>query len=231
MAATRRAMPPWLHVRWVRIADHVAQPDWRRSGRPKLFDAELVCLAMPQVLLGARSEHHWLRTCSADLAAIPPPAETARLPPAGHGGGTALVCQAMWYLASQCPSWAEDLRFARSTPPRCRAAACRETVKRSDLAGWANYGCCAANSRRFWGLKRYLISTAEGMPVGRLASDRPEARRNIDRRRAVRACPSPRGAGREGGRARTSSISNATAGAHPKAATSVSPNPCLPSPV
>ena len=35
-----------------------------RAGRPKkLSDAELVCLAVAQVLLGARSEHHWLRLC------------------------------------------------------------------------------------------------------------------------------------------------------------------------
>ena len=30
---------------------------------PEVTDAELVCLAVAQVLLGARSEHHWLRMC------------------------------------------------------------------------------------------------------------------------------------------------------------------------
>jgi hypothetical protein len=29
----------------------------------RLLDAELVCLAVVQVLLGAISEHHWLRMC------------------------------------------------------------------------------------------------------------------------------------------------------------------------
>lgn len=33
----------------------------------ELSDAELVCLAVAQVLLGARSEHHWLRMCYARL--------------------------------------------------------------------------------------------------------------------------------------------------------------------
>jgi hypothetical protein len=28
----------------------------------------------------------------------------------------------------------------------------RETVKRSDLAGWAEYGYCASHSRFFWGV-------------------------------------------------------------------------------
>ena len=38
-------------------------------------------------------------------------------------------------------------------------------MQRSELAGWANYGYCAARSRWYWGLKLYLITTAEGMPV------------------------------------------------------------------
>lgn len=41
----------------------------------------------------------------------------------------------------------------------------RETVKRSDLAGYANYGYCASHSRWYWGLKLYLVCTGDGMPV------------------------------------------------------------------
>ena len=42
-------------------------------GRPKkLSDAELVCLAVAQVLLGARSEHHWLRLCYGRLGHLFP---------------------------------------------------------------------------------------------------------------------------------------------------------------
>ncbi len=41
----------------------------------------------------------------------------------------------------------------------------RPTVKRSDLAGWANYGYCASHSRWFWGLRLYLITTPAGMPI------------------------------------------------------------------
>ncbi|MGH3928532.1 MAG: IS982 family transposase, partial [Pseudonocardiaceae bacterium] len=49
---------------YVLIDDHVIAAGRRRAGRPKkLTDAELVCLAVAQVLLGARSEHHWLRLC------------------------------------------------------------------------------------------------------------------------------------------------------------------------
>ncbi|MGH8966990.1 MAG: IS982 family transposase, partial [Actinomycetes bacterium] len=51
---------------YVLIDDHLIAPQQRRAGRPKkLTDAELVCLAVAQALLGARSEHHWLRMCYA----------------------------------------------------------------------------------------------------------------------------------------------------------------------
>lgn len=52
-----------------------------------------------------------------------------------------------------------------STPPPLPCGASRETVKRSEVAGWAGYGYCAAHSRWYWGLKLYLITTCEGMPV------------------------------------------------------------------
>ena len=53
-----------LTALYVLIDDHVIPSGQRRPGRPRrLSDAELVCLAVAQVLLGARSEHHWLRLC------------------------------------------------------------------------------------------------------------------------------------------------------------------------
>ena len=51
-----------------------------------------------------------------------------------------------------------------STPVEC--ARSRETVKRSDLAGRAQYGYCASHSRWFWGLRLHLVTTLHGLPVG-----------------------------------------------------------------
>ena len=51
-----------------------------------------------------------------------------------------------------------------STPVEC--ARSRETVRRSDLAGWAEYGYCASHSRYFWGLRLHLLCTLHGLPVG-----------------------------------------------------------------
>jgi hypothetical protein len=45
----------------------------------------------------------------------------------------------------------------------CRS---RETTKRSELAGWAQYGYCASHSRYFWGLRLHLVCTLHGLPVG-----------------------------------------------------------------
>ncbi|MFF4290731.1 IS982 family transposase, partial [Streptomyces sp. NPDC001633] len=59
--------------------------------------------------------------------------------------------------------WHDALRLIDSTPLPC--AASRETVKRSELAGYAGYGYCRSHSRFFWGFRLYLITTAEGMPI------------------------------------------------------------------
>ena len=155
---------------YVLIDDHVVPPQRRWPGRPKkLSDAELVCLAVAQVLLGARSEHHWLRMCYARLGHL---FRYVPKQPGYHKRLTAaapLICKTMQYLATLCPSWADDLRLIDATPVPCGSS--RETVKRSELAGWANYGYCAAYSRWYWGLKLYLIATTEGMPVAWCLAD------------------------------------------------------------
>ncbi len=153
-----------LTALYVLIDDHVIPSGPRRPGRPKrLSDAELVCLAVAQVLLGARSEHHWLRMCYGRLGHLFPylphqPGYHKRVKAAAP-----LICQTMAYLARQCPSWSDGLRLLDATPVPCGTS--RQTVKRSELAGWANYGYCAAHSRWYWGLKLYLLATAEGMPA------------------------------------------------------------------
>ena len=62
------------------IGDHVVGPAHRGLGRPKkLTDAELMSLAV----VGARSEHHWLRMCFGRLNHLFPYLEsvgTGRLP-------------------------------------------------------------------------------------------------------------------------------------------------------
>jgi hypothetical protein len=62
-----------------------------------------------------------------------------------------LVAQILGALAVACPSWCDQWRLLDATPVPCGTS--RETVKRSELAGWAGYGWDASHHRFYWGLK------------------------------------------------------------------------------
>ena len=53
-----------------------------------------------------------------------------------------LLAAAIDHLARQSPCWYDPVRLIDATPVPCGTS--RETVKRSELAGWAHYGYCAA---------------------------------------------------------------------------------------
>lgn len=153
-----------LTALYVFCDDHLAPAERRRAGRrKKLSDAELLCLAVAQVLLGFPSQHHWLRFAYGRLGHLFPylphqPGYHKRLIAA-----TPLILRTIQMLATQVPSHTDQLRLIDATPLPCGTS--RQTVKRSELAGWANYGYCASHSRFYWGLKLYLVTTLEGMPV------------------------------------------------------------------
>jgi hypothetical protein len=67
-------------------------------------------------------------------------------------------------LARDTSVWSDDVWVVDSTPVGCSRS--RETVRRSDLAGWAEYGDCAGHSRFFRGLGLHLVATLHGLPVG-----------------------------------------------------------------
>jgi hypothetical protein len=131
---------------------------------PKLTDAELVCLAVLQALLGFCSEARWLRYAHAHLGHLFPylpkqPGYNKRLRAAAD-----LLRQVIGVLATDTSWWTDDVWVADSTPVECGRS--RETTKRSDLAGWAQYGYCASHSRWFWGLRLHLVCTLQGLPIG-----------------------------------------------------------------
>ena len=143
--------------------DDLFGPRLRARPRPKLSDAELVCLAVAQVLLGCGSERRWLRFASRRLGHLfpylpTPSAYNQRLRRAGP-----LVALAIQDLAAHTPSWSDQLRLVDSTPVPC--AASRETVKRSALAGHAGYGYCKSHHRYFWGFRLYVLAAPDGLPV------------------------------------------------------------------
>jgi len=131
--------------------------------KPKLSDAELVCLAVAQVLLGFDTERRWLRFAGQRLGHLFPYLPTPSAYNRRLRRAAALVAMALHDLAVRAPSWWDELRLVDSTPVPC--AASRQTVRRSALAGAAGYGYCKSHHRWFWGFRLYVLATPDGVPV------------------------------------------------------------------
>lgn len=131
---------------------------------PRTSDAEMLTLAVMQALLGYTNETQWLRYARKHLLPMFP-----TLPlQSGYNKRLRKLAATMTWLVGELgrqTSIADDgVWVVDSTPVEC--ARSRETVKRSDLAGWAEYGYCASHSRYFWGLRLHLVCTLHGLPVG-----------------------------------------------------------------
>jgi hypothetical protein len=155
---------------YVRTDDLLKQyPDlapWRpvTGLQPRLSDAELVTLAVMQALLGYTSEARWIRHAHAHLGHLfrylpGQPGYNRRLRAAAG-----LITALTRLLAADTSLWSDEVWVADSTPVECGRS--RDTARRSDLAGWAEYGYCASHSRYFWGLRLHLLTTLHGLPVG-----------------------------------------------------------------
>lgn len=164
--------------------DDLLEPRHGPGRRPRRSDAELVCLAVAQVLLGYHSERRWLRAVADRLGHLFPyvcgqAAYNRRLRRAAP-----LVASVLRGLAIASPSWCDQWRLLDATPVPCGAS--RETVKRSELAGYAGYGWDASHSRWYWGLKLYVLACPDGLPVAWClanpkASEREVAEALLDR--------------------------------------------------
>jgi hypothetical protein len=140
-------------------------PARRKRGRkPQITDAELICLGAAQVLLDKPSDRLFLAWARLRLGHLFPylpkqPGYNKRMRVLAPE-----VCQLIWAIAWSCEPTRDVLRLLDTTPLPC--AASRETVKRSELAGYAAYGRSPAHSRYFWGFRLVLVCAPNGMPVG-----------------------------------------------------------------
>jgi len=148
------------------LKDHTDRlPHRPRVGiAPKITDAELLTVAVLQALLGFPSERRWLRYADAHLRVMFP-----ALPgQSGYNKRLRKLADTMSWLVGALTAATgvatDDVWLVDSTPVEC--ARSRETAKRSDLAGWAEYGYCASHSRYFWGLRLHLLCTVHGLPLG-----------------------------------------------------------------
>lgn len=131
---------------------------------PRTSDAEMLTLAVMQALLGFTNETQWLRYARKNLLGMFP---TLPLQSGYNKRLRKLAATMTWLvgeLGRQTSVGDDAVWVVDSTPVEC--ARSRETVKRSDLAGWAEYGYCASHSRFFWGLRLHLVCTLHGLPVG-----------------------------------------------------------------
>lgn len=147
------------------LKEHPDLAPWRPPVgiTPRLSDAELVTLATMQAILGYTSEAKWLRHARAYLRHLFPylpqqPGYNKRLRTAAG-----LMRSVNRILATTTSVWSDGVWVVDSTPVECGRS--RETVKRSDLAGWAEYGYCASHSRFFWGLRLHLVCILQGLPI------------------------------------------------------------------
>lgn len=146
---------------YVHLDDHVLPTRRRGPGRPRLLsDAELICVAIAQVLLRCDDERRWLRLAPARIGHLFP-----RLPCQSEYNRHLralgpLMSQVALGLARHIPTWHDRLRLMDGTPVRCGAS--RVTVDRSLLGEIAAYGRDISHHAFYWGAKLMLITTAEG---------------------------------------------------------------------
>jgi hypothetical protein len=156
-------------------------------------DAELVCLAVAQVLLRYDDERHWLRAARSRVGHLFPrllaqSEYNQRVKNAGP-----LLEAALRWLASHTPASAQLVRLLDATPVPCGQSAV--TARRSGLFGWAGYGYCPSHSRWYWGSKLMLICTCEGTVTGfglanpKLYGERDQARQMLKHQPANRPAP------------------------------------------
>ena len=173
-------MPPDLDT--LLVALYVLADDLlpKRSGpgrKPRINDASVIALAVAQVFLDCPSERRFLRFACGRLGHLFPyiPKQS------GYNKRVralaSQVCLLINLLARDSPSFCDRLRLLDSTPVPC--AQSRETVKRSELAGYAAYGYCASHSRFFWGFRLYLVCSPDGMPHGFCLAPANEPEREV----------------------------------------------------
>ncbi|MCA1678488.1 MAG: IS982 family transposase [Actinobacteria bacterium] len=145
------------------LADDLLPRRPRARRRPQITDAELICLAVAQILLDIPSERRFVRFAMCRLGHLFPylpkqPGYNKRMRSLAPQ-----IVRLLNVIAFSSPSFGDNVRLLDSTPVPVGAS--REAVKRSEFAGHAAYGYCASHSRYFWGFRLYLLCAPDGMPI------------------------------------------------------------------
>jgi hypothetical protein len=142
------------------FADEMAIP--RPGPRGEITDAELIALAVAQAAMGIPSDRQFLGVVSKVLPGWFPhlPSQSQynrrlrRLAPA--------IAAVQLHVAELIAS--SELRIADGT--LIGVANYAGCASRSEFAGSAAYGYCAAKSQYVWGMRLVLVTDPAGLPVG-----------------------------------------------------------------
>src|SRR5215831_9632238 len=186
-----------LTALYVELTDHIIPSlglGRRGPGKPpEVSDAELVCLAVAQVLLRFDDERHWLRAAPKLVGHLFPRLLRQSEYNERVKAAAPLMEAALRWLAARTPASAELLRLMDATPISCGQSAV--TARRSGLFGYAGYGYCPSHSRWYWGSKLMLICTCDGTVTGfglanpKLFGERDQARQMLEHQPANRPAP------------------------------------------
>jgi Transposase DDE domain len=149
-------------------------PERAGNARRRLSDAEVVTLAVAQVLMEKPSDRRFLKAARRQLGHLFPylPGQDAF-----HKRRARLADTIEWLLGVFCRASdgsGDDLLLLDSTPLECGRSL--DTVRRSQLADVCGYGYSRSHSRWFFGCRLHLACTPDGTPrAATLApADRPE---------------------------------------------------------
>jgi hypothetical protein len=163
------------------------------GGRPEVTDAELVCIAVAQVLLRHDDERHWLRAAPKLIGHLFPRLLGQSEYNDRVKAAAPLMEAALRWLADHTPGTAELVRLMDATPVPCGQSVI--TARRSGLYGYAGYGYCPSHSRWYWGAKLLIICTCDGTVTGfglanpKLYGERKATRQILEGQPANRPAP------------------------------------------
>jgi Transposase DDE domain len=165
-------------------------PDRPGNARRRVTDAEVVALCVAQSIMGIPSDRRFIKVAAKRLSHLFPqlPAQ-----PGYFKRRRRLADTIEWLLgvfASQSPGFEDDLLLVDSTPIEC--ARSRETVKRSALADFADYGYCTSHSRFFWGFRLHALFAPDGTPRALMLTSPKVDEREVALELLAR-CPRPGG--------------------------------------
>jgi hypothetical protein len=120
------------------LADDLLPRRARARRNPRITDAELVCLAVAQILLDCPPERRLLRFAMTRLGHLFPylpkqPGYSKRMRTLAPQ-----IVRLLNAIAFSSASWCDNVRLLDSTPVPVGGS--RETIKRSEFAGHAGYG-------------------------------------------------------------------------------------------